>query len=176
MANRIAVLIDGENISHRLYPQIHGHLQQQGEIAILRVYADWSLPNVSGWKPVALQNGIKAVNQFQIGKNSTDSVLIMDAIELLHQQADIDTFCIVSSDSDYCTLCQRLRDRGKTVLGFGSEQSSQELRKYCTSFQVLVPAGKCLPNHSGSHAAAHNRMHIDASPDVKRQQPAASGG
>lgn len=146
MSKRLAVLIDGENISHRHYAQIREKLHNNGEFAVLRVFADWSIPNVSGWKSVASLHGIMAVHLFQIGKNSTDSLLIMDAIELLHEQPDIDTFCIISSDSDYCALCQRLRDRGKTVIGLGLETSSKALRDCCNTFHVIGGDKKMCAN------------------------------
>ena len=137
MSRQLAVLIDGENISHRLYPQINQILQTAGAITALRVYADWSLPYLRGWKSVTSLNGIIPVHQFQIGKNSTDSALTMDAIELLHKHSEIDTFCIVSSDSDFCALCQKLRTRGKEVIGIGGAQSPAVLRSCCNKFHVI---------------------------------------
>jgi len=137
MSRRIAVFIDGENVSYRFFPQIRERLRLFGETVILRIYADWSLPNVSGWKPIVIQNGIRTIHQFQNGKNSTDAELIMDAIDILNQQPHVDTFCIVSSDSDYRTLCLRLRDRGKTVIGIGEEKSSQALRDSCSDFYAI---------------------------------------
>lgn len=137
MSKNLAVLIDGENISHRHFPQIREILSNMGEIVVQRVYADWSVPNVSGWKPVISQHALAPVHQPQIGKNSTDSALIMDAIELLRELPQIDTYCVVSSDSDFCALCLRLRNRGKTVIGFGVGHSSSDLRKSCHSFHVV---------------------------------------
>lgn len=141
MSKCVAVFIDGENISHRFFPQIREKLLLLGETAVLRIYADWSLPNVRGWKPIVLQNGIRPIHQFQNGKNSTDAELIMDVMDILNQQTHVDTFCIVSSDSDYRTLCLRLRDRGKTVIGIGEGKSSRILRDACSIFYTL-----CAPS------------------------------
>jgi hypothetical protein len=137
LSKRIAVFIDGENVSHRFFPQIREKLQRIGDTGVLRIYADWSLPHVRGWKPIVLQNGIRTIHKFQNSKNSTDTELIMDAIDILNQQPDVVTFCIVSSDSDYRTLCLRLRDRGKTVVGIGEGKSSQALRDSCSAFYVI---------------------------------------
>lgn len=138
----MAVLIDGENISFRLFPQVQKWISQFGRPEIVRIYGDWSLPNMAGWKPVVLRHGLKAIHQFQGRKNSTDYELVMDAIELLHTRCEINSFCIVSSDADFGQLCLRLRGHGKQVIGFGEAKTSKTYREYCDEFVTFGPAPK----------------------------------
>ena len=149
MLKRIAVFIDAENISFQHYPKIQDHLRRIGTIACQRIYGDFSRPNLAGWKDVILKHGIKTIHQYQTGKNSADQELMMDAIEMVSGQTDIDSFCIVSSDADFGQLCLRLRNHGKTVIGFGEEKSKPVYRNYFSEFVVLTlskaKSGQALP-------------------------------
>ncbi|MFW6160577.1 MAG: NYN domain-containing protein, partial [Acidobacteriota bacterium] len=99
---KTALLIDGDNAQPSLIEQILTEAGKFGLITIRRIYGDWTTVNMSGWKHALHDNAIQPVQQFRytVGKNATDSALIIDAMDILHNRA-VDGFCIVSSDSDY---------------------------------------------------------------------------
>lgn len=152
---QLAVLIDGENVSFRFFLQIQKMLSQIGRPAIIRVYGDWSLPNMTGWKPVVLRHGLKTIHQFQSRKNSADYELVMDAMELLHARSEINSFCIVSSDADFGQLCLRLRGHGKEVIGFGEAKTAKTYREYCDQFLILAPPQVMEKPHGEKKSSGH---------------------
>jgi NYN domain len=91
---------------------------------VRRIYGDWTTPNLAGWKAVLLDHSIQPVQQFRytVGKNATDSAMIIDAMDLLHSRR-LDRFCIVSSDSDFTGLARRIREDGLLVVGFGERKT-----------------------------------------------------
>src|SRR5687767_14021880 len=116
---RLAVLIDADNIP---YSNIKGMLEEiakYGTPTFKRIYGDWTKPTLSGWKTVLLENAITPIQQYSYtkGKNSSDSALIIDAMDILYT-GGVDGFCIVSSDSDFTRLATRLREAGKKVLAW----------------------------------------------------------
>jgi len=121
---RLAVLIDADNIP---YVNVKGMLEEiakYGTPTFKRIYGDWTKPTVSGWKSVLLENAITPVQQYSYtrGKNSTDSALIIDAMDILYS-GKVDGFCIVSSDSDFTRLATRLREAGMKVIGIGERKT-----------------------------------------------------
>lgn len=151
----LAVLIDGENVSFRFFPQLQKMLSQIGRPGIFRVYGDWSLPNMAGWKPVVLRHGLKTIHQFQGRKNSADYELVMDAIELLNTRSEINSFCIVSSDADFGQLCLRLRGHGKEIIGFGEAKTAKTYREYCDQFLILAPPQVMEKPHGEKKSSGH---------------------
>lgn len=145
MTYRIAILIDGENISHRYFERILQQLRGIGDPVVVRIYGDWSRQNMSGWQSVAQSNPVSPVHQFQRRKNSIDFHLAMDAVDIFHKQPEVNHFCIVSSDSDFSALCLWLRDKGKFVSGYGETKSSQEYMSCFNHFMVLDTPAKCAP-------------------------------
>lgn len=135
---RIAILIDADNISARYIPAILEETGAYGVASIRRVYGDWTNPRASKWKDELLNNSLTPMQQFEntTGKNSTDSAMIIDAMDILYS-GDVDGFCIVSSDSDFTRLASRLRESGALVLGMGEEKTPLAFRKACTKFVVL---------------------------------------
>lgn len=136
--NRIAVLIDADNIP---YSNVKGMLEEiakYGTPTFKRIYGDWTKPNLGGWKNVLLENAITPIQQYgyTIGKNATDSAMIIDAMDILYSEK-VDGFCIVSSDSDFTRLATRLREAGMMVLGMGEKKTPNPFIVSCDKFIYL---------------------------------------
>jgi cold shock CspA family protein len=129
-----AVLVDGENASPKDFPGIIREVEKQGDVAIQRVYADWTQPAHSNWKETLHTTGARPVHQFNYGKDAADHALIMDAIELTMSTPRIDAVCIVSSDGGYHTLALRIREKGLYVMGIGKRNTPERLRRACHHF------------------------------------------
>ena len=131
----IALLIDGDNAAPKRLAPILEEVSKQGTITIRRIYGDWTTTRMTGWKDLLNSNAIQPVQQFAYtkGKNSTDSALIIDAMDILHGEL-VDAFCIVSSDSDYTRLATRLRESGLFVMGVGEKKTPDAFVKACERF------------------------------------------
>ncbi len=132
---KLAVLIDADNVP---YSNIKGMLEEiarYGTPTFKRIYGDWTKPTLSGWKTVLLENAITPVQQYSYtsGKNSSDSALIIDAMDILYT-GHIDGFCIISSDSDFTRLATRLREAGKKVFGIGEKKTPYAFIAACNKF------------------------------------------
>lgn len=132
---RFAVLIDADNVPYSNVKEMLEEVAKSGTPTIKRIYADWTTPNVSGWKKVLLENAITPVQQYSYttGKNSSDSALIIDAMDILYSEK-VDGFCIVSSDSDFTRLATRLREAGMTVMGIGEKKTPLPFITACDKF------------------------------------------
>ena len=135
---RLAVLIDADNIP---YSNVRGMLEEiakYGAPTFKRIYGDWTRPTIAGWKTVLLENAITPVQQYSYtrGKNSTDSALIIDAMDILYS-GKVDGFCIVSSDSDFTRLATRLREAGMRVIGIGERKTPHPFIVACDKFIYL---------------------------------------
>ena len=108
---RFAVLIDAENVPYSNVKGILEEIAKYGTPTIKRIYGDWTKPNLTGWKNVLLENAITPIQQYSYttGKNSSDSAMIIDAMDILYNEK-VEGFCIVSSDSDFTRLVIRLRE------------------------------------------------------------------
>lgn len=135
---RFAVLIDIENISAKYTELILNEASNYGNITIKRAYGDWTRQNSSTWKEKLLDNSIIPIQQFNntVGKNSSDSALIIDAMTILYK-GNVDGFCLVSSDSDFTRLAATLKEEGKMVVGMGESKTPNALRKACDNFKML---------------------------------------
>lgn len=135
---RFAVLIDSDNISAKYITSILNEMTKYGVITYKRIYGDWTSAQNGRWKPELLENSITPIQQFSntVGKNATDSALIIDAMDILYSN-DVDGFCIVSSDGDFTRLASRLRESGKEVIGMGEEKTPKSFRAACTVFTNL---------------------------------------
>ncbi len=131
-----AVLIDADNISHTKIKAILDEIANMGVAVIKRVYGDFAQPNLAPWKDVALQFSITSVQQYAYtkNKNATDTALIIDAMDILHNKPFISGFCILSSDSDYTRLAIRLKESGKRVYGFGEKKTPNPFIRSCDKF------------------------------------------
>ncbi len=135
---KLAILIDADNISADSIEVLLAEIAKFGIPVVKRIYGDWTRPNLNSWKKVVNTFAISPKQQFSYttGKNSTDSAMIIDAMDLLHTQK-YDAFCIVSSDSDFTRLAIRIREEGKFVYGFGKEQTPQAFKAACNKFIYL---------------------------------------
>ncbi|HHX37018.1 MAG TPA: NYN domain-containing protein [Clostridiaceae bacterium] len=135
---RMAVLIDADNISYEYLDALMSEVARYGLPTIKRIYGDWTSPNLNGWKPLLQEYAIIPIQQFSYttGKNSTDSALIIDAMDLLYTEK-VDAFCLVSSDSDFTRLAMRLREEGRKVYGFGEQKTPKAFIAACDKFIYL---------------------------------------
>ena len=132
---RFAVLIDGDNAQASLLPQILAEVSKVGLITIKRIYGDWTTTNMNSWKESLHKHAIQPVQQFRysVGKNATDSAMIIDAMDILYSN-DVDGFCIVASDSDYTRLATRIREEGLFVIGVGEKKTPEAFTNACNQF------------------------------------------
>jgi hypothetical protein len=137
-SDRLAVLIDADNISAKVASDLFEELAGYGNLTVKRAYGDWTTTHLTGWKDQLHQFAISPMQQFAYttGKNSTDSALIIDAMDLLYS-SNLDGFVIVSSDSDFTRLATRLRESGMTVYGIGARKTPQAFRDACDKFTFL---------------------------------------
>lgn len=144
---RLAVLIDADNIPYRLTTGILEEIAKYGVPTFKRIYADWTKPHVSGWKTVLLDHAITPVQQYSytVGKNSSDSALIIDAMDILYT-GRVDGFCLVSSDSDFTRLATRLREAGMKVFGMGEQKTPSAFRAACDKFIYIEILDQAEPS------------------------------
>lgn len=136
--HKLAVLIDADNVPYAHVKEMLEEIAKNGTPTIKRIYADWTRPTSSGWKNVLLENAITPVQQYSYtqGKNSSDSALIIDAMDILYS-GKVTGFCIVSSDSDFTRLATRLREAGMMVIGFGERKTPKPFISACDKFIYL---------------------------------------
>ncbi|QUN28221.1 NYN domain-containing protein [Cupriavidus sp. KK10] len=131
----LAVLIDADNAAPAIVEGLLAEVAKYGVAAVKRIYGDWTRPNLAGWKERLLSHSIQPIQQFRytVGKNATDSAMIIDAMDLLYT-GRFDGFCIVSSDSDFTRLASRIREQGLTVYGFGERKTPKPFVTACDKF------------------------------------------
>ncbi|MEN6555323.1 MAG: NYN domain-containing protein [Anaerolineaceae bacterium] len=132
---RVAILIDGDNAQSSLIEQIVVESSRFCNATIRRVYGDWTTSNMKSWKDILNSYAFQPIQQFRytIGKNATDSAMIIDAMDILHKD-QVDGFCLVSSDSDYTRLATRIRESGKMVIGIGKQSTPRAFVSACDVF------------------------------------------
>jgi uncharacterized LabA/DUF88 family protein len=132
---RLAVLIDADNVPYSNVKGVMAEIAKYGTPTFKRIYGDWTRPTVGGWKKVLLENAITPIQQYSYttGKNSSDSALIIDAMDILYS-GRVDGFCIVSSDSDFTRLATRLREAGMKVFGIGQRKTPHPFIVACDKF------------------------------------------
>ncbi|MCT9001043.1 NYN domain-containing protein [Microbacterium memoriense] len=137
-ADLLAVLIDADNVSASKIGAVLTEVARFGTASVKRIYGDWTNTQLSTWKQTANEHVIQPVQQFAntVGKNATDSALIIDAMDLLYTRR-FSGFCIVSSDSDFTRLATRIREEGVTVHGFGERKTPAAFRNACDTFTYL---------------------------------------
>lgn len=139
---RLAVLIDADNTSPKHASALMEEVAKYGVPTVKRAYGDWTTSHLGGWRPKLAEHAIQPMLQvaYTTGKNSTDSALIIDAMDLLYS-GNVDAFAIVSSDSDFTSLAMRLRESAKTVYGFGMRKTPKALVNACNRFIFLEVLG-----------------------------------
>ncbi|QNH10812.1 NYN domain-containing protein [Xanthomonas sp. GW] len=132
---RLAVLIDADNAQPSVIEGLLAEVAKYGVASVKRIYGDFTSTRMTQWKQALLKHSISPVQQFAYtsGKNATDSSLIIDAMDLLYT-GRFDGFCLVSSDSDFTRLAQRLREEGPTVYGFGERKTPDAFVQACDKF------------------------------------------
>ncbi len=145
-SSRLAVLIDADNARPSVVEGLLAEVAKYGVAGVRRIYGDWTTPNLAGWKGVLLDHSIQPVQQFRytVGKNATDSAMIIDAMDLLHSRR-LDGFCIVSSDSDFTGLARRIREDGLLVVGFGERKTPRPFVAACDKFVYTELLGPEAP-------------------------------
>lgn len=135
---RLAVLIDADNAPRTAMKSIMAEIAVYGTPTVKRIYGDWTTPNMSTWKPILLENAITPIQQYSYttGKNSTDSAMIIDAMDLLYG-GECEGFVLVSSDSDFTRLATRLREAGKKVIGMGERKTPEPFIVACDKFVYI---------------------------------------
>ena len=161
---RIAVLIDSDNVSAKYIRNILDELSKYGSPTYKRIYGDWTKPQLSAWKNILLAHSISPIQQYSytVGKNATDSALIIDAMDILYS-GNVDSFCIVSSDSDFTKIASRLREAGMYVIGMGEKKTPKPFISACDLFKYLeVLAGPSseedVPNSKNGEKNADNSV------------------
>jgi uncharacterized LabA/DUF88 family protein len=135
MDNKLAVLIDGDNIPSGHVKEMMEEIAKYGNPTIKRIYGDWTMPRLSKWKNMLLEHAITPIQQYGYtqGKNATDSAMIIDAMDILYS-GKVNGFCLVSSDSDFTRLATRLREAGMVVYGIGEKKTPEPFIVACDKF------------------------------------------
>ncbi|MEO6136717.1 MAG: NYN domain-containing protein [Ginsengibacter sp.] len=135
---RIALLVDGDNAQSKIMDLVLEEASKYGKVTIRRVYGDWTIQHMNHWKSLLNEMAFNPIQKFSYttGKNSTDSALIIDAMDILHAGL-VDGFCIVSSDSDYTGLAKRIRESGIFVMGIGEQKTPSAFVKSCEIFTYV---------------------------------------
>lgn len=135
---RFAVLIDADNISDKYVKLIFDEVSNDGVVTYKRIYGDWTKPNLASWKNILLDFSITPIQQYgyTTGKNSTDSAMIIDAMDILYTK-NVEGFCLVTSDSDFTRLASRLRESGMFLIGMGEKKTPKPFISACNQFKYL---------------------------------------
>ena len=139
---KLAVLIDADNAQASRIGLLLAEVAKYGTAHVKRAYGDWTGPGLTGWKDQLLRQSIQPIQQFAYtqGKNSTDSAMIIDAMDLLYS-GKLDGFCLVSSDSDFTRLASRIRESGLVVYGFGERKTPKPFVAACDKFIYVENLG-----------------------------------
>ncbi len=146
---RFAVLIDADNVSEKYLKLIFDEVSNDGVITYKRIYGDWTKPSLSSWKNSLLNNSITPIQQYgyTTGKNSTDSAMIIDAMDILYS-GNVEGFCLVSSDSDFTRLASRLRESGMYVVGMGERKTPPAFVVACNKYKYLEVLAQSTANET----------------------------
>jgi uncharacterized LabA/DUF88 family protein len=149
--HKIAMLIDGDNAQAGLLPQMLVEAARYGQVTVRRIYGDWTTASMNSWKETLNFHALQPIQQFRytIGKNATDSAMIIDAMDILHSDV-VDGFCLVSSDSDYTRLATRIRETGIFVMGIGEKKTPKPFVNAC---DVFVYTENLLPEKKKTQAS-----------------------
>jgi uncharacterized LabA/DUF88 family protein len=169
---RLAVLIDADNTSADYARAIFEEIAKLGEANVRRIYGDFAGDRLKGWRKVMQPLAIVPQQQFNYttGKNAADITLVIDAMDLMHR-GGLDGFCLVSSDSDFTRLAQRLREDGAEVFGFGEKKTPEAFRNACSRFiyieNLLGPVKKTGKTAAPSAAATKDPL-LKAVPLIRK--------
>jgi hypothetical protein len=170
---KLAVLIDADNAQASIIKELLEEVSTYGTASVKRAYGDWTTTNLKGWKDTLHLMAIQPIQQFSYttGKNSTDSSLIIDAMDLLHAQ-QLDGFCLVSSDSDFTRLATRIREAGLVVYGFGEKKTPAAFVAACDKFiytEILRPAAPSTTKAAQKGAAKSAPINLGETEEIIRK-------
>lgn len=156
---RVAILIDGDNAQATLIEEMLVEAGKYGNATIRRVYGDWTTPNMNSWKDILNIHAFQPIQQFRytVGKNATDSAMIIDAMDILHSD-QVDGFCLVSSDSDYTRLATRIRESGLLVVGIGEKKTPRAFVSACNVFIYTENLSRRSRSSGGSARPKTNNL------------------
>lgn len=168
--DRIAILVDGDNAQAKLLKSILEEVSKYGKVTIRRIYGDWTTPHMNGWKEVLNNLSFTPIQKFSYttGKNSTDTSLIIDAMDILHDGV-VDGFCIVSSDSDYTGLAKRIREEGIFVMGIGEKKTPMAFVQSCEIFtfsENIAPVTEKIKETDAEKNTPRSKTKKQAKPGV----------
>src|ERR1041384_5694886 len=172
---KIAILIDGDNAQSSLLPQMLVEAGRHGQVTVRRIYGDWTTSNMNSWKETLNYHAFQPIQQFRytVGKNVTDSAMIIDAMDILHSGV-VDGFCLVSSDSDYTRLATRIREAGIFVMGIGEKKTPKAFVNACDLFvytENLVQEKKAIQQRrSQSPRAKRTKEEEKEEPDPEKEE------
>lgn len=170
---RLAVLIDADNAQPSVIEGLLAEVAKFGVAGVKRIYGDWTSTRHAQWKLCLLEHSITPIQQFAYtsGKNATDSSLIIDAMDLMYSKR-LDGFCLVSSDSDFTRLAQRLREAGLVVYGFGEQKTPKPFVVACDKFTYTEVLRKDWPSGSAGPVSAQT---LSAPGQLQTLAPSANG-
>lgn len=170
---KLAVLIDAENIAGKYIGVILSEANALGNVVYKRIYGNWTSTQMGAWRDIVLDNSIQPIQQYNNanGKNSSDSSLIIDAMDLLYT-GRLNGFCIVSSDSDFTRLASRLRESEMYVLGMGEQKTPRSFISACHKFAYLDLLYK---NSKSTAAVKHQQADAAKRANGAEERAAASG-
>src|ERR1044071_6746026 len=147
---KIAILIDGDNAQSSLLPQMLVEAGRHGQVTVRRIYGDWTTSNMNSWKETLNYHAFQPIQQFRytVGKNATDSAMIIDAMDIMHSGV-VDGFCLVSSDSDFTRLATRIREKGVFVMGIGQRKTPKSFTNACDLFVFTENLASPTANSNG---------------------------
>jgi hypothetical protein len=159
---KLAVLIDADNVPYSNVKGMMEEITKYGTPTTKRIYADWTKPNANGWKGVLLEHAITPIQQYSYttGKNSSDSALIIDAMDLLYS-GKLDGFCIVSSDSDFTRLAIRLRESGMKVIGIGEQKTPKPFISACDRFIFIEVLDGAIKKKKATKAVVDSKKTVE---------------
>jgi hypothetical protein len=166
--DKIAMLIDGDNAQASLLAQMLVEAGRHGQVTVRRIYGDWTTNSMNSWKETLNFHAFQPIQQFRytIGKNATDSAMIIDAMDILHTSV-VDGFCLVSSDSDYTRLATRIRETGIFVMGIGEKKTPKAFVNACDVFvytENLVVAKKAAQPQKPQRGGAKKKDEPEPDP------------
>ena len=173
---RLAVLIDADNAPRRYLKEVMEEIAVYGTPTIKRIYGDWTNPRLEGWKKVLLENAITPIQQYSytVGKNATDSAMIIDAMDILYS-GRVEGFCLISSDSDFTRLATRLREAGMKVIGIGEKKTPNPFIVSCEKFiyiEIISGPKKKSQGKAKAHTSGEEEKTTEIASKVAKLEPA----
>ena len=156
----MAVLIDADNTSADIADGLFDEIAQIGAAGVRRIYGDFTSTRSKKWNDILALHALVPQQQFAYtkGKNASDITLVIDAMDLLHK-GGIDAVCLVSSDSDFTRLAQRIREEGIDVYGFGEQKTPESFRMACTQFFYTENLHERIEQEKNAAAPSQKGIH-----------------